>query len=85
MESSYLCFYIHNYPPLETVETSQEYVKRCHKLLPILFYQNMVKIICGPFDHGKIRLFHGYFGENSDLAFVLFVGENAVLYQKNYE
>ena len=35
--------------------------------------------------HGKIRLFHGYFGENSDLAYVLFVGENAVLYQKIYE
>ena len=68
MESSYLCFYIHNYPPLGTVETSQEYVKRCHKLLPILFYQDMVKIMCGPFGHGKIRLFHGYFGENSDLA-----------------
>ena len=45
----------------------------------------MVKIMCGPFGHGKIRLFHGYFGENSDIAFVLFVGENAVLYQKIYE
>ena len=37
MKSSYLSFYIHNYPPLGTVETSQEYVKRCHKLLPFCF------------------------------------------------
>lgn len=44
----------------------------------------MVKIMCGPKGDGKVRRFplsEGCFNENYDLAFYLYIGENAALYQ----
>ena len=65
-------------------DVTREKLENCYKRASLSLYKDMVKIMCGPKGDGKVRRFplsEGCFNENYDLAFYLYVGENAALHQ----